>query len=94
VTDNAGEPAAATVNETAKDWDNGFAVGAVTVTVPWYVPGCREDGLTLTTTVAGALPDAGFTVSQFSAEDTTAVKLSELAAVKTDRGMVVGRGLC
>jgi hypothetical protein len=59
VTDSVGNPAATTVNETEKDCEDGLAVGAVTVTVPWYVPGCSEDGLTLTMTVAGALPERG-----------------------------------
>jgi hypothetical protein len=35
VTDNAGDPAATTVNETVKVCEDGLAVGAVTVTVPW-----------------------------------------------------------
>jgi hypothetical protein len=48
--------------------------------------------LTVTTIVAGALPLAGLTVSQFPVEDAEAVKLSEVAAVKTESGMVAGRG--
>jgi hypothetical protein len=50
--------------------------------------------LTLTVTVVGALPELGLTDSQFPVEDAVAVKLSELAEVKTDKEMAAGGELC
>lgn len=63
------------------------APSADTVTLPSYVPG-RMPGSVLTPKVAGVVPLAGNTVSQFPPEVVLAValKLRDKALVVTDKG--------
>src|SRR5688572_12355477 len=91
-----GTAGAVTVRVTLTATDAFDAPAALMVITPWYVPGARPCWLTATRSVAGVVPEAGCTVSQFAVLtvlEAVAVNVSGVPLLVTEMVCSAGAGM-